>query len=78
MKLFIILVFSPAITLACDTPESGPTPTIRIEAPDARIVIDGEAGVVDIQADDTKVYADKTGRVEIIAPGDATMRHEPQ
>ena len=70
MKRFLIVLSMVGLLVACQRAEDRSNkPTVRIEAPGARIVVDGDKGVVDIEANGARVYADKSGRVEIVAPG---------
>ena len=70
MKQALTFLLMAGLLGACQrTDDRSGEPTVRIEAPGARVIIDGEQGVVDIEADGARVYADKSGQVEIRAPG---------
>jgi hypothetical protein len=70
MQPTLILLLALGILSACQqSDDRSAKPTVRIEAPGARIIVDGEQGIVDIEADGARVYADKSGQVEVSAPG---------
>jgi len=69
MKRFLVVLPMVGLLLSCQRAEDASNkPTVRIEAPGAHIVVDGDKGVFDVEANGARVYADKSGQVEIVAP----------
>ena len=63
-----LLVLSPGLAFGDDTVTIDEA-EVYIEAPGTRIAVDEDEGVVDIRAGDARIHAERSGRVDIEAPG---------
>jgi hypothetical protein len=49
---------------------------LYVEAPGGHLAVDRDEGKLELEAGDTRVYADETGRLDVRAPG-LTIRARP-
>ena len=69
ISLALAVAFVLGGAARADEPDEERRPTVRIEAPGARIVLDGERGTLEVEAGDARLHADETGQLDLRADG---------